>query len=181
MKAVRMHEGTSTPVVETLLPQARLEGPGVELSGFSQPRLEPKLAVVLATDVPAGALPGTAARAMNGVFLSVDILDTTAGGPEPSLAATGGGFVLGEQLLPMELAGELRLHLDGALAVTASLAELGDPVTRVAWLASQVGGLHAGDVILLGFAGPGVPAASGTLLLEGPLGATLSAGLRVAA
>ncbi|MET7998938.1 fumarylacetoacetate hydrolase family protein [Amycolatopsis sp. NPDC005232] len=177
-KAIRLREHDSTPVVETFLPDAYIEGPAVELAAFRKPRLEPKLAVVLAADVPAGASPGDAARAVTGVFLTVDILDATADGFE---SAAGGGFLLGEQLLPLELAGELRLRLDGELVAAEPVARLGDPVTRIAWWASEVGGLHAGDAVLLGFPAAGVRATRGTLLLEGPLGATLSADLRDAA
>lgn len=174
-KAIRLRERDSTPVVETLLPDAYIEGPTVELAAFTKPRLEPKLAVVLAADVPAGALPGAAARAITGVFLAVDILDPTADGVD---GAAGGGFLLGEQVLAPECAGELRLWLGGELVAAEAVARLGDPVTRIAWSASQVGRLHAGDAVLLGFPAAGVPAAQGTLLLEGPLGATLPADLR---
>ncbi|GGJ67200.1 hypothetical protein [Streptomyces brasiliensis] len=177
-KAIRLKEHNSTPVVETFPPEVHIEGPAVGLAAFRQPRLEPKLAVVLADDVPAGALPGDVARAVTGVFLTVDILDTTA---ESSECVAGGGFLLGEQLLPLELMGELRLQLDGELVAAGSVARLGDPVTRIAWLASEVDGLHAGDTVLLGFPVASVPAPSGTLLLEGPLGAMLSADLRGAA
>lgn len=173
-----MHEHNSTPVVGTFLPEARIDGPAVELAEFRRPRLEPKVAVVLAADVPAGALPGAVARAVTGVFLAVDILDATAEGSE---FVAGGGFLLGEQLLPLEFMGELRLRLDGVQVAAGAVAGLGDPVARIEWLAAEVDGLHAGDVVLLSFPTAGVPAASGTLLLEGPRGATLSADLRGAA
>ncbi|WP_051793101.1 hypothetical protein [Amycolatopsis jejuensis] len=158
MKAVRL------PGEEALL--SRIEGPVVELAAFGQPRLDPKLAVVLAADVPPDAPPGLVARAVGGVFLALDLAD-----------AGEGSFLLGEQLLPPESAGELRMHVGGRLVATKSIAALGDPVSLIG---SRKGSLHAGDTVLLG-SGPGVPAAPGTLLIEGPLGAVLSADLRGAA
>ncbi|PQP14213.1 hypothetical protein C5613_41175 [Rhodococcus opacus] len=143
--------------------------------------MEPKVAVVLAADLPADALPGDVARAVTGLFLAVDILDATTEGPESSLIGGSGVVLLGDQLLPLELLGELCLYLDGELVAAESAAELGDPVTRVAWLSSEVEGLQAGDAVLLGSPADSVPATPGTLLLEGPLGSMLSANLRCAA
>lgn len=181
MRALRLYEHDSVTVAETLPPKAHLEGPVVELAAFRRPCVEPKLAVVLAADVPPGALPGDVARAVTGVFLALDIVDTTTEGSGPSLADAGGGFLLGEQILPLESLGEVRLHLGGEPVAAGSAAGLGDPVTRVASLASEAGGLQAGDVVLLGSRSARVPASPGTLLLEGPLGAMLPADLRGAA
>lgn len=154
--------------------ELQIQGPVVELATFRQPRLRPVLAVVLAGDVAPGALPGAVARAVTGVFLAVNIVDAVR-------EDDGGGFLLGEQLLPLDLAGELRLHLGGEPVAVGSVAELGDPVDRITWLAAKVNGLRAGDTVCVGSPAADVPAESGTLLLEGPLGSILTVKLRGAA
>ena len=47
--------------------------------------------------------------------------DTTAERSESPLGGRS-SFLLGEQLLPLEIVGELRLHLDGELVATGSVA-----------------------------------------------------------
>jgi len=174
---------THGPVVAEML----LEEPAVDLSSFLQPHLRVELATVLRADVAPDAQPGDVARAVPGVFLAVDVVDTVWIDYDSEVAeavADGlgtGAFLLGEQLLGLEASGELRLRVDGAVVASGSVADVGDPVTRVAWLAGAVGGLGAGEVVFLGLPPAHVPATPGTLLLEGPCGATLSAQLRGAA
>lgn len=167
-----------------VVPEMLLEEPVVELSSFLQPHVRVELATVLRADVGADAEPGEVARAVPGVFLAVDVVDTVWIDYDSEVAeavADGlgtGVFLLGEHLLGLDVSGELRLRVDGAIVATASFADAGDPVTRVGWLAGAVGGLSAGDVVFLGLPPTHVPAAPGTLLLQGPRGATLSAELR---
>jgi 2-keto-4-pentenoate hydratase len=176
--------GDRVPVHGPVLPEMLLEEPGVDLGRFMQPRLKLELATVLSADVPSAASPGDAARALPGLFLSVDILDTVWEGYEfdPAEAVAdgvaGGAFLLGEQLLPVDVAGELRLRVNGETVSAGSVADLGDPVTRIGWLAAELGGLCSGDLVFLGSPAPHVSAAPGTVLLEGPQGAILSAELR---
>jgi 2-keto-4-pentenoate hydratase len=161
-----------------------LQEPAVNLGAFMQARLEPELAAVLRADIPSGLPPGDIARAVPGLFLAVDILDTVweAYESEPSeVVADGvnsGAFLLGEQMLPLNVSGELRLRVNGDIVSAGSVADMGDPVTRIGWLAAEVNGLRSGDVVFLGSPGVNVSATAGTLLLEGPDGSTLFAGLR---
>lgn len=154
--------------------ESQIQGPVVELAASPEPRLRPGLAVVLGADVPPGALPGAVARAVTGVFLAVRI----------GYAARedgGAGFLLGEHLLPLNLAGELRLHLSGEPVAVGCVTELGDPVDQITRLATRVNGLRAGDTVCFSSRAADAPAAPGTLLLEGPLGSLLTAELRGAA
>jgi 2-keto-4-pentenoate hydratase len=179
-----VHAGEAGLVHGPVLPEMLLEEPVVELSSFLQPHVRVELATVLRADVAADAAPGDVARAVPGVFLAVDVVDTVWIDYDSEVAeavADGvgtGAFLLGEQLLALEVSGELRLRVGGAVVASTSLADAGDPVTRVGLLAGAVGGLRAGDVVFLGLPATHVPATPGTLLLEGPRGATLSAELR---
>jgi 2-keto-4-pentenoate hydratase len=155
----------------------------ISLGQFMQPRLEPELAVVLAADIRPGASPTEAARSVVGLFLAVDILDTVWADYrlEPAHAVAdgvnGGGFLLGDWLLPLTTEGQLALYVGGTCVAEGSVAALGDPVARCAWLAEATGGLKAGEVIFLGSPAANVPAAPGVLEVHGPYGSVLLANL----
>ncbi len=138
------------------------------LSRFLQPRVEPELAVVLRRDVPAGAACGRIAVAFAGFFLALDVLDSVWQDYRFTAAevvadnASGGGFALGSVLLSeAELPGSLRLFVNGSLRSEGPTGALGDLSVRVAWLADRVGGLRAGQVVLLGSPAAAVPAETG--------------------
>lgn len=159
-----------------------LESP-VPLGRFRQPRIEPELAVVLREDLPPEATPGAARLAVGAAFLAIDILDSVWQGYRFSLAgvvadnASGGGFLLGERALPLQLEGELRLYLDGELLAEGPLGSLGNPEERLCWLARATGGLRAGQVVFLGAPAAAVPARPGVLEVHGPEGSVLLARL----
>jgi 2-oxo-3-hexenedioate decarboxylase len=182
--AKMVHAGPAGLVHGPVVPEMLLEEPVVDLDAFLQPHVRPELATVLSADVAAQAEPGDIACALPGVFLAVDVVDTIWADYEAEVAEAvadgvgGGAFLLGEQLLPLHVTGEVRLRVNGDVVGAASLSSLGDPVTRVGWLATEVGGLRAGAVVFLGSLAAHVATAPGTLLLEGPRGATLSAVLR---
>jgi 2-keto-4-pentenoate hydratase len=69
------------------------------------------------------------------------------------------------------------LYLDGELVAQGLLEVLGDPGERLAWLASEVGGLKAGQVVFLGSPAAALEARPGTLELRGPEKSTLVARL----
>ena len=171
--------GYSEPVHGPVFDGMVLANDDVDLDAFLQPRVEPELAFVLAADLEAGAGTQAAAQAAQGLFLAVDILDTVWEGygfePPEAVAdgVNGGGFVLGEHLLPLDVAGDLRMTLDGELLGEGPVADLGHPIERLAWLADAVGGLHAGDAVFLGAPAANVPARPGILELRGPEGALL--------
>ncbi len=174
--------GIDSPIYGKVYPDMLLESP-VSLSSFIQPKFEPELAVMLGEDLPPNALPGVASRAAGGIFLAVDFLDSIWEGYKFSIAevvadnTSGGGFLMGERPLTNPFEGELRLYLDGQLVAEGSLRGLEDWEERLTWLAGEVGGLRAGQVIFLGSPAAAVEVRPGTLELRGPHGSTLVARL----
>jgi len=149
---------------DMLLPSAS------SLRRFLQPRVEPELAVVLRRDVPPGSPPGRVAAAFAGFFLALDVLDSVwqdyrfTATEVVADNASGGAFALGGALLPeAELPGQLRLFVNGALRSEGPTGALGDLGVRLAWLADRVGGLRAGQVVLLGSPAAAVPAEAGVV------------------
>jgi 2-oxo-3-hexenedioate decarboxylase len=151
-----------------------LLGSPVSIRRFIQPRCEPELAVVLRHALPAGATPGAAARAVGAAVLAVDILDSVWADYRFGLAevvadnTSGGGFLLGERSLPLDGAGDLRLHLDGELVAQGPVSAIGDWQANLAWLAEDTGGVDAGTVVFLGSPAAAVPLRPGLLELYGP-------------
>lgn len=144
------------------------------LQRFVQPRVEPELAVLLRGDVPPGTVPSRARASFAGFFLALDVLDSvwqdyrfTA--PEVVADnASGGAFALGPVMLPeSHLPLQLRLFVNGALRSEGPTEALGDLGVRVAWLADQVGGLRAGQVVFLGSPASAVPAEPGVVEVWG--------------
>lgn len=172
--------GLDAPIYGRVYAEMLLESP-VSLSRFIQPRMEPELAVVLGDDVPSDAEPEAAYLAIAGTFLAVDFLDSVWGGYSFGIAdvvadnASGGGFLLGEQLLEEPFSGSLSLYLDGKPIAEGPLAVLENPGERLAWLAGEVGGLVAGQVVFLGSPAAAQEALPGTLELRGPRGSVLVA------
>jgi len=141
----------------------------VSLGAFIQPRLEPEVAIVLRADIPKDSLPGVVAKAIGGYCIGVDVLDSVWENYKFSVAevaadnTSGGGFILGEQLYPTMPTGKLRLYLNGELRTTGDIEVLGDPIAQLTWLAGQVGGLQAGQVVFLGSPAASIWAEAGTL------------------
>jgi len=166
-EAKRRQMGLPAPVYGRVHPGMFLEE--VRLGSFIQPRLEPELAVVLKEDISPGAAPGEVMRAIGGFYLAVDVLDSVWEGyrftAEEVVAdnTSGGGFLLGFRRFSAPPEGYLRLYLNGRLATEGPVAALGDPVGRLLWLANQVGGLKAFQVVFLGSPAPAVPAEAGVL------------------
>ena len=174
--------GIDEPIYGRVTAGMLLESP-VSLGRFRQPRIEPELAVVLREDLPTNATPGSAWLAVGAAFLAVDILESVWQGYRFSIAgvvadnASGGGFLLGERALPLQLEGELRLYLNGELLAKGPLGSLGNPEGRLCWLARATGGLRAGQVVFLGAPAAAVPARPGVLEVHGPEGSVLLARL----
>ena len=141
-----------------------LTGP-ISMKRFAGSRLAPGLAVVVGADVAPSTLPEALNLSVGGAFLA--------------LALRGGGddgFVVSERLLPLELDGSLRLYQDGRLAVEVPVAALGRPTERLARLAGEVGGLRAGDLVLIA-ADASQEARPGTVEVWGPESSALTATL----
>ena len=174
--------GIDFPIYGRVYPEMLLESP-VSLSRFIQPRLEPELAVVLGDEVPPEAAPGAASLAVGGLFLAIDFLDSILEGYRFSISdvvadnTSGGGFLLGERPLDVPLEGRLSLYLDGELLTEGPLEALGNLDERLLWLAGEVGGLEAGQVVFLGSPAAALEARPGTLELRGPKNSILVARL----
>jgi 2-keto-4-pentenoate hydratase len=69
--------GTEAPLVGYLLESARVEsGATVDVSGWSNPKLEPEIAVHLGADVPGGTSREDAEAAIAGVGVAIELVDT---------------------------------------------------------------------------------------------------------
>src|SRR3954464_588616 len=163
--AKRAQMGQDAPVYGRVAPEMVMSGNGVALDTLIQPRFEPEIAVVLRRDVPPSSTAGTVVAAIGATFLAVDILDSVWRDYRFSLPqvvadnTSGGAFVLGEHAYDAIPSGQLEVRLDGELVAHGSLADIGDPIAHLQWLAGQVGRLRAGQVIFLGspIAGVGCP------------------------
>jgi 2-oxo-3-hexenedioate decarboxylase len=150
--------------------------PVVPLARLIQPRFEPEVAVVLASDIAPRSTPGAIHRAIGATVLAVDVLDSIWSGYAFSLPqvvadnTSGGMFVLGHQAYDQVPAGHLTAHLDGELVAAGDLSEIGDPIANLQWLATDVGGLLAGQTVFLGSPAAAVAARPGLLEIEGPGG-----------
>jgi 2-keto-4-pentenoate hydratase len=87
---------------------------------------------------------------------------------------SGGAFIVGEHAYDAIPAGRLEVRLDGEVVGHGSLADIGDPIAHLQWLADDVGGLRAGQVIFLGSPTAAVDARPGLLELAGPAGVSLT-------
>jgi 2-keto-4-pentenoate hydratase len=125
--------------------------------------------------------------AIGATFLAVDILDSVWRDYRFSLPqvvadnTSGGAFVLGERAYDTIPSGPLEVRLDGELVGNGSLADIGDPIAHLQWLADDVGGLRAGQVIFLGSPIAAAQARAGLLELAGPYGASLTVRLQQSA
>lgn len=175
-EAKQRQMGLGHPIYGRLHPGVFLEG--VEAGRFIQPRVEPEVAFLLARDLPPGASLGQAMAAIGGTFLALDVLDSVWEGyrftAEEVVAdnASEGGIVLGLRRLP-RLPRRLALYQGGRLLTEGPLEALGDPYPRLLWLAGEVGGLKAGQVVLLGSPAPAAPLGEGVLELVSDEGVLL--------
>ena len=141
----------------------------VSLSDFIQPRFEPEIAAILRDPIPAGASAQSIEAAIAGYFLGVDILDSIWEGYKFTAAEVAadntsqGGFLPSQVMRLSRPQGELGLYMNGAFRCGGDLAELGDTVERLAWLAETVGGLEAGMMIFFGSPAAAIPAETGAL------------------
>lgn len=174
--------GIDSPIYGRVYADMLLES-SVSLSRFIQPRFEPELAVILDHDLPPTTYPEAAWIAVGATFLAVDFLDSVwegfKFGPSEVVAdnASGGGFLLGEQVLHAPFDGQLHLYLDGQLLSEGSLETLGNVGERLSWLAETVGGLTAGQIVFLGSPAAALEARRGTLEVRGPEDSVLVARL----
>ena len=150
-----------------------VQGP-VSLRHFIQPKFEPELAVVLKQDISPAASQEMVRQAIQAVYLGIDILDSIWADYRFSIAevvadnSSGGGFLRGTQPLLLPVEGMLRLSLNGNLLVEGSFTAPGQIEECLSWLASQVKGLAAGQIIYLGSPVAAQTAMPGRVELLGP-------------
>jgi 2-keto-4-pentenoate hydratase len=185
--AKRAQMGQDAPVYGHVAPEMVLTTNVVALDALIQPRFEPEIAVILRRDVPPGSSAGTVVVAIGATFLAVDILDSVWRDYRFSLPqvvadnTSGGAFVLGAHAYDTIPSGRLEVRLDGEVVGSGSLTDIGDPIAHLQWLADDVGGLRAGQVIFLGSPTAAVDARPGLLEFEGPDGVSLTVRLQPSA
>jgi len=165
--------GTDAPLVGFLLASGRVEDGGtVSLDGWSNPKLEPEVAVHLGADLPAGASRADAEAAIAGLGAAIELvdLDPDAGDPEAILAADifQRHVLLGPVTEGATAAGTSARALkngDEAAATADATEATGDPVDLVLHVANIVGaageGLRAGEVVICGSVVPALDVAPG--------------------
>ncbi|GCD90343.1 2-keto-4-pentenoate hydratase [Nocardioides sp. LS1] len=172
---------TSTPKQRTMgvhqpivgfLTDAMAEG-AFDVDALAQPRIEPEVAFVLATDL---AGPVADVRdVVASVCVALEVLDSRWTGYRFGLAdvladnTSAAGYLLGAPApRPADLRGrEARWYVDGKLrSTTTPAAILGDPLAALAHLATHLGRrgevLPAGSVVLAGAMTDAVPLLPGT-------------------
>jgi 2-keto-4-pentenoate hydratase len=165
--------GTDAPLVGFLLASGRVDdGGSVPLEGWSNPKLEPEVAVHIGADLPAGATREEAEAAIGGLGVAIELvdLDPDADDPEAILAADifQRHVLLGEPVSGVDAAGAAaRVTRNGEEeAATADATEAtGDPVDLVLHVANTVGEagvtLRAGEVVICGSVVPALDVATG--------------------
>ena len=152
--------GTDAPLVGYLLAPARVDDGGtVSLDGWSNPKLEPEIAVHMAADLAAGASRSDAAAAIAGLGVAIELvdLDPDADDPEAILAADifQRHVLLGPVVEGASATGvSARIAHNGDDAATTEDATeaTGDPVELVLHVANTLGAagetLRAGAVVI---------------------------------
>jgi 2-keto-4-pentenoate hydratase len=165
--------GTDAPLVGYLLAPARVDDGGtVSLDGWSNPKLEPEIAVHMGADLAAGASRSDAEAAIAGLGVAIELvdLDPDADDPEAILAADifQRHVLLGPVVEGAGAAGvSARIEHNGEEAATAADATeaTGDPVDLVLHVADTVGAvgetLRAGEVVICGSVVPALTVAAG--------------------
>jgi 2-keto-4-pentenoate hydratase len=165
--------GTTAPLVGYLLESARLEPDGVcDISGWSNPRLEPEVAVHMATDLRGGASREEALRAIAGMGPAAELVDPDPDADDPEAILAGNIFQRAVVLGPVAEGADgrdlsARVTLDGeevaaAGDATEATGDLVDLVVHVASTLEPAGEkLGAGDVVICGSIVPALEIASG--------------------
>jgi 2-keto-4-pentenoate hydratase len=165
--------GTDAPLVGYLLAPARVDDGGtVPLDGWSNPKLEPEIAVHMGADLAAGASREDAESAIAGLGVAIELvdLDPDADDPEAILAADifQRHVLLGPVVEGARAAGaSARIAKNGDEAATSDDATdaTGDPVDLVVHVANTVAAagetLRAGEVVICGSVVPALDVAAG--------------------
>ena len=165
--------GTDAPLVGYLLSPARVDDGGtVSLDGWSNPKLEPEIAVHMAADLAAGASRSDAAAAIAGLGVAIELvdLDPDADDPEAILAADifQRHVLLGpvvEGASATGISARIAHNGDDAATTEDATEATGDPVELVLHVANTLGAagetLRAGAVVICGSVVPALSVAAG--------------------
>ena len=165
--------GTEAPLVGYLLESARVEsGATVDVSGWSNPKLEPEIAVHLGADVPGGTLRQDAEAAIAGVGVAIELVDLDAdeSDPENILAADiyQRHVLLGplqEGATPAGVSAAIAKGGEEAASADDATKATGDPVELIVHVANTLAEagetLRAGEVVICGSVVPALDVAPG--------------------
>jgi 2-keto-4-pentenoate hydratase len=169
--AMEQH-GTTAPLVGFLVDRTLREGGSeVSVGDWEKPHAEPEVSLHVSADVPTGADRETAAAAIGGFGVAIELVDIAGGEVENILA----GNIFHRHLLlggavsvaPSELRGDIR-HGDEVIAVEDPWRLVGDPIDALAHLAEHLDAfgetVRAGDVLIMGSIVPAIPIAPGDRL-----------------
>src|SRR5829696_1174762 len=139
--------GTDAPLVGYMLEPARVEsGATVSLDGWSNPKLEPEIAVHLAADLAPGASRSDAETAIAGLGVAIELVDLDPDEAEPEAILAADIFqrhVLLGPVVDGSSASDVSaraLKNGDEVASTADATEAtGDPIDLVLHVASVVG------------------------------------------
>ena len=165
--------GTDAPLVGYLLAPARVDdGATVSLDGWSNPKLEPEIAVHMGSDLAAGATREDAEAAIAGLGVAIELVDPDPDADDPEAILAADIFqrhvLLGPVAEGASAAGtSARIAKNGEEAAAADDATdaTGDPVDLVLHVANTVGAmgeaLRAGEVVICGSVVPALDVAAG--------------------
>ena len=165
--------GTDAPLVGYLLAPARVDdGATVSLDGWSNPKLEPEIAVHMGSELAAGASREDAEAAIAGLGVAIELVDPDPDADDPEAILAADIFqrhvLLGPVAEGASAAGtSARIAKNGEEAAAADDATdaTGDPVDLVLHVANTVGAmgeaLRAGEVVICGSVVPALDVAAG--------------------
>jgi 2-keto-4-pentenoate hydratase len=161
--------GTEEPLVGFLLASAVLEdGSNCDISSWSNPVLEPEVAVYVGTDVAGEVTEDQASDAISGLGAAIELVDLDSEESDPARILAANSFQRHVIFGPMETGradsggitasvlrnGEVADSTDDVAALTGTPAEA---IKRVASILSRSGeSLRSGDVIISGSIVPGM-------------------------
>jgi 2-keto-4-pentenoate hydratase len=165
--------GIDAPLTGYLLESGRLEsGDTVDLSDWSNPKLEPEIAVHLGADVPEGASHDETAAAIAGLSVAIELVDLDPDADDPEAILAANIFQRHVLLGPLcegasfeAIRARVTRGGEDEAATDDATESTGDPVDLVAHVANVVehGGEHlrAGNVVICGSVVPALAVAPG--------------------
>lgn len=174
--AMREQMGVDAPNFGPLTDAMLLDDGAAVPAAFTQPRVEPEVALRFAADVPAGADRADVLAAVGSAHAALEVVDSVWTGYRFTLedntadGSSAAGVVLGPELPLDRIADvEVTLLLDGEPVGTGRGSDAsGHPADGVVWLVEQltVTGtqLRAGDVVITGGLTRAAPLDAGTTI-----------------